>query len=134
MISIVAKWSILQGQEKAAVSALKILARAVQKEEPFVSMYTIHVPDFSATSFPTPSMSDVVFFSVFKNKAAFQKHLKGPVFQGWLAKYGSHFLMNNDNLFVVSEFLARQAGFVRQEMVTPARAPRPVKFSKGNSL
>lgn len=133
MISIVAKWSILLGQEKPAMAALKILARSVQKEEPFVSMYTIHIPDFSATSFPTPSTSDVVFFSVFKNKAAFQKHLKGPVFQNWLAKYGSHFLMNNDNLFVVSELLARQAGFVRPEMVATTRVPREIKFAKGNS-
>jgi quinol monooxygenase YgiN len=119
MISITAKWSILAGQEQAALAALKILAQQVEAEEPFVPMYTIHTPDFSATSFPTPSTADVVFFSVFDNEAAFQKHLHGPVFKNWLAKYGKHFLMNSGNLFVVSELLTRRAGFVRQKMVTP---------------
>ena len=118
MISIVAKWSILPGKHVQAIAALKDLACRVEREEPFVPMYTIHVPDFHSTSFPIPSAADVVFFSVFDDEAAFQKHLHGPVFRDWLALHTDLFLFNNGNLFVVSEMLDRKAGFVRQSMVT----------------
>ncbi|HEV8693891.1 MAG TPA: antibiotic biosynthesis monooxygenase [Lysobacter sp.] len=118
MISIVAKWSILPGKEVAAIAALQDLARRVQELEPFVPMYTIHIPDFSVASYPTPSTQDVVFFSVFDNREAFEKHLHGPVFQDWLAQHPGLFLFNNSNLFVVSELLHRVAGFVRPGMVT----------------
>src|SRR5262245_3451604 len=111
MISIVAKWSILPGKEVAAIAALQDLARRVQELEPVVPMYTIHIPDFSVTSFPTPSTQDVVFFSVFDNREAFEKHLHGPVFQDWLAEHPGLFLFNNTSLFVVSELLHRVAGF-----------------------
>jgi quinol monooxygenase YgiN len=123
MISIIAKWSILAGKHEAAVAALKVLAYRVQTEEPFVPMYTIHVPDFSLVSFPTPPPTEVVFFSVFDDKEAFQKHLDGPVFRDWLAEHRELFLFNNDNLFVVSEWLSRQAGYVRASMVTCAASP-----------
>lgn len=118
MISIVAKWSILPGKEKPAQAALQDLACRVQREEPFVPMYTIHVPNMQAASFPIPSTADVVFFSVFDDEAAFQKHLNGPVFRDWLALHKDLFLFNGSNLFVVSEMIDRIAGFVRPSMVT----------------
>lgn len=119
MISIVAKWSILAGKHEAAIAALRLLAQQVEAQEPFVPMYTIHLPDFASTSFPTPSDADVVFFSVFDDQAAFEKHLHGPVFRDWLAQHRDLFLFNGDNLFVVSEMLDRIAGYVRPSMVTP---------------
>ncbi len=118
MISIVAKWSILPGKEDQAIVALKDLACRVQREEPFVPMYTIHVPNFKAASFPIPPAADVVFFSVFDDEAAFQKHLQGPVFRDWLALHKDLFLFNSGNLFVVSEMIDRIAGYVRPSMVT----------------
>ena len=123
MITIIAKWSILPGKQDAAVAALKVLAHRVETEEPFVPMYTIHLPDFTLTSFPIPAPTEVVFFSVFDDEAAFQKHLHGPVFQDWLAEHRALFLFNGDNLFVVSEWLSRKAGFVRASMVTCATSP-----------
>ncbi|PTT78777.1 hypothetical protein DBR42_22710 [Pelomonas sp. HMWF004] len=95
----------------------------MEREEPFVPMYTVHVPDLQAASFPIPAAADVVFFSVFDNEAAFQKHLHGPVFRNWLAQHGANFLFNGENLFVVSEMLDRKAGFVRPSMVTSACGP-----------
>lgn len=118
MISIVAKWSILPGKHEQAVIALQDLACRVHREEPFVPMYTIHVPNFRAASFPIPPAADVVFFSVFDDEAAFQEHLHGPVFRDWLAEHKDLFLFNGDNLFVVSEMIDRIAGYVRPSMVT----------------
>src|SRR5580765_2201367 len=118
MITIIAKWSILEGKTKEALAALAILAQEVKEKEPFVPMYTINTPNFKLTSFPTPPPTEVIFVSAFDDFAAFEKHLNGPVFQNWLKKYNSLFLTNNGNLFVVSEWLERQFGYIRQSMVT----------------
>jgi quinol monooxygenase YgiN len=118
MITIIAKWSILEGKTAEALAALKILEQEVKDKEPFVPMYTINTPNFKLTSFPTPPPTEVIFVSAFDDFAAFEKHLNGPVFQGWLKKYIHLFLTNNGNLFVVSEWLERQFGYIRQSMVT----------------
>lgn len=119
MITIIAKWSILEGKQKEALAALAILAQEVKEKEPFVPMYTINTPNLKLTSFPTPPPTEVIFVSAFDDFAAFEKHLHGPVFQDWLKKYISLFLTNNGNLFVVSEWLERQYGYIRPQMVTP---------------
>ncbi|MBZ5507187.1 MAG: hypothetical protein LAO78_17145 [Acidobacteriia bacterium] len=119
MITIIAKWSILEGKTKEALAALKILEQEVRDKEPFVPMYTINTPNRKLTSFPTPPALEVIFVSAFDDFAAFEKHLNGPVFQGWLKKYINLFLTNNGNLFVVSEWLERQYGYIRPQMVTP---------------
>ena len=118
MNMIIARWTILEGKREKALAALKILEREVRTKEPFVLMYTINTPDFKMTNFPTPPENEVIFVSVFANLAAFQKHLKGPVFQDWLKKYKKYFLTNNDNLFVLAEWLHRDFGYIRPEMVT----------------
>jgi quinol monooxygenase YgiN len=119
MITIIAKWSILEGKNKEALAALAILEKEVKEKEPFVPMYTINTPNFKLTSFPTPPEQEVIFVSAFDDFAAFEKHLNGPVFQDWLKKYINLFLTNNGNLFVTSEWLERQFGYIRPSMVTP---------------
>lgn len=117
MISVVAKWTILKGKNEQAVDALKHLADQVYKNSPFVLMYTIHIPSFDITSFPTPPEQEVLFYSVFAGYEGFQKHLKSNVFQEWMKEYDSLFLTKNGDLFVISEFLHRKAGFIRREMI-----------------
>lgn len=119
MITIIAKWSILEGKNREALAALGILEKEVREKEPFVPMYTINTPNFKLNSLPTPSSQEVIFVSAFDDFAAFEKHLNGPVFQDWLKKYIHLFLTNNGNLFVVSEWLERQFGYIRPSMVTP---------------
>lgn|SRR5215813_3196323 len=118
MHMIIAKWTILEGKRTKAIAALKILEKEVRTKEPFVLMYTINTPDFQMTNFPTPPENEVIFVSVFASKQAFQKHLNGPIFQNWLKKYKGLFLTNNDNLFVLAEWLKREVGYVRPQMVT----------------
>jgi quinol monooxygenase YgiN len=119
MITINANWTILEGKRDQAIPALQELEKAVREQEPFVLMYTIHVPNLKLTSYPTPAASGVFFFSIFTNYAAFEKHLNGPVFQDWLKKYQDLFLLNNGNLFVTSEWLDRIAGYIRPELLMP---------------
>jgi quinol monooxygenase YgiN len=121
VLPIIARWSIAEGKRAEALAALKDLALQVEANEPFVPMYTIHTPDLSGppiTSYPTPAANEVIFLSVFDDYAAFEKHYKG-LFAVWLEKHKDLFLLNNGSLFVVSEWLHREAGFIRQSMVTP---------------
>ena len=46
---------------------------------------------------------------MFDDFAAFEKHFT-TVFKDWLDQYKSLFLLNNGNLFVVSEWLTRYEG------------------------
>lgn len=126
MIPIIARWSIAPGQRDAALRALSDLAARVEALEPFVPMYTIHVPSASPelTSYPTPAANEVIFLSAFDDYAAFQKHFTG-VFHDWLSQNKQYFLQSNGNLFVISEWLERHAGFIRQSMVAPAPQQEP---------
>ena len=128
MLPIIARWSIADGKREEALHALKLLARLVEEHEPFVAMYTIHTPDLSGppiVSYPTPAANEVIFLSVFDDYAAFEKHYKG-LFRDWLDKHKDLFLLNNGALFVVSEWLERQAGFIRESMVTTTSPHVPV--------
>jgi quinol monooxygenase YgiN len=122
MVTINANWTILEGKREQAIAALRELEKEVQEKEPFVLMYTIHVPNLKLTSYPTPAPSGVFFFSIFESYAAFEKHLNGPVFQDWLKKYQSLFLTNAGGLFVTSEWLERIAGYIRHDLLTPELA------------
>jgi quinol monooxygenase YgiN len=121
MLNIIARWTIA-GDRDAAIAALQELAAEVEAGEPGTWMYTIHTPDMTGHNLPGPSPDEIVFFSVFADANAFQEHLNGPIFSGWRAKYLNLFLTNAGNLFVLAEYLDRQTGFVRDQMVTTTPA------------
>jgi quinol monooxygenase YgiN len=113
MLSIIAKWWIQPGHEDDAVAALRELAAAVEEQEPFTIMYTIHTSIVEGSR-PSPPSNEVVFVSGWPDRAAFQQHLDGPVFKNWIAKHVDLFLTDDSGgLFVTGEFIDRQAGFVR---------------------
>jgi quinol monooxygenase YgiN len=113
MLSVIAKWWIVQGKEQEAVAALGELADSVEQNEPFTDMYLIHT-SIADGSRPTPPANEVVFVSGWADRAAFDKHLHGPVFQQWIAKYLPLFLLDDSGgLFVTAEFIDRRAGFIR---------------------
>lgn len=113
MLSIVAKWWILPGRDDEAVAALEKLASDVEEHEPSTVMYLIHTA-IEEGSRPPPPPTEVVFVSGWPDRAAFQEHLDGPVFKGWVAQYLDLFLTDDHGeLFVSGEFIDRRAGFIR---------------------
>ena len=113
MLSIVAKWWIVPGNEDAAVAALAELAARVEAEEPYTLMYLVHTA-VEEGSRPPPPRTEVVFVSAWPDRAAFERHLDGPVFRTWIAQYLDLFLTDDSGgLFVTGEFIDRRAGFVR---------------------
>lgn len=88
-------------------------------------MYLIHT-SIEEGSRPQPPPNEVVFVSGWPDRAAFQKHLDGPVFKDWIAKHVDLFLTDDSGgLFVTAEFIDRRAGFIRPaaEQAVAAQGP-----------
>jgi quinol monooxygenase YgiN len=127
MYTLIAKWTIKQGQETPALNALKSLGREVLQNEKDTLIYLVHTPDLKEASLPTPSPLEVVFFEVYRNKTAFLAHVNGPTFTNFVKQYGALFLSttvqcadggSSTNPFVLAEVLTRKAGFIREEAGT----------------
>ena len=113
MLSIVTRWWIAPGREDRAVRALQRLAEAVEEQEPQTTMYMIHT-SLAEWPRPGPARIEVVFVGAWPDSAAFERHLSGPVFKGWVAAYADLFLGDDGGeVLVDSAFMDRRAGFVR---------------------
>ena len=122
MYSLTTTWTLKPGKEKLAIAAIRRLAQQVKQHEAGTLIYLAHVPDMSQASMPTPSNLEVVFYEVYRNKAAFCAHVTGPYFQAFVAKYGDLFLSTKGECadpksvgkpFSTIEFLELKAGFIR---------------------
>lgn len=119
MYPLIGKWTILPGNEKKAINALKKLAKNVKETEPDIWLYMVQVPNFKEKSLPTPPVGEVVFFEIYKDKAAFLKHLEGPNFKNFVKNYGHLFLQDlqtPSNVFMITEVLTHLGGFARTEV------------------
>ena len=127
MYSVIAIWTIQQGKEELATAALGRLAAEVQQQEAGTLMYLVHLPDMTQPSLPTPSNLEVVFFEVYRDRAAFLTHVTGDTFQNFVKEHADLFLCPPPTVcddgtsvvgpFMTVEFLERKAGFIRPEMV-----------------
>ncbi|MFI5137527.1 MAG: putative quinol monooxygenase [Sphingobacteriales bacterium] len=116
MYPLIAKWTILPGKEAEAIEILKKLPEQVKKE-PGTLLYLVHTPDFTQPSLPTPAAGEVIFFEIYKDKAAFLDHLNGAAFTNFVKEHGSLFLYNNNQPFVIVEMLKHQGGFIKEELL-----------------
>ena len=62
------------------------MASQIQKKELDTLVYMIHTPNFLEPSLPTPPSGEVVFFEIYKDKAAFVAHVNGPIFTDFVKK------------------------------------------------
>ena len=123
MITLIARWYVKEGQQKAAVAALQALAAEVLSSEPDTLMYLVHTPDMSQASLPPPTDTEIFFVEGYASMDAFFAHLNGPAFTNFVKQYGDLFVTATGTTakgetvsipFVEVEFLDRQAGFVRE--------------------
>lgn len=116
MYPLIAKWTILPGNEEKVCEALKKLAADVKENEPGTLLYMVHVPNFDEKSLPTPPAGEVVFFEIYQDQAAFFDHLNGSVFKNFVKDYGSLFLSDFSavpQVFMTTEVLTSLGGFAR---------------------
>jgi uncharacterized protein len=125
-VSLTSTWFIRPGCEKAADVALRELAAAVEREEPDTMTYLVNRPirgNPELQSLPPVDPLSVLFFETYRNAAAFEKHVNGPVFTSFVKKYGELFVQSNGSPFTFVNFLETHAGFVRTTDVTTAHDP-----------
>jgi len=116
MYPLIAKWTILPGNEMKATAALNQLALDVKQHEQDTLLYMVHVPDFNEKSLPTPPAGEVVFWEIYKDQAAFFKHVNGDIFKNFVATYGGLFLSDfsaTPQVFMTTEVLTQLGGFAR---------------------
>ena len=118
MYSLIAKWTILPGNEDKAVAALKNLATQVLQQEPGTLVYAIFTPDFAERSLPTPPAGEVSFLEIYEDNDAFMKHINGTVYQNFVTNYGALFLNDfSGKPFVTFEVIQKQAGFFKNDFL-----------------
>jgi uncharacterized protein len=106
---------VKEGRANEAHAALKELASKVTAE-PGTLLYLIHE---QLGSLPPAAPRTIVFLEMYTDEKAFQKHLTGPAFKNFVAKYGELFESDpHGNPFITFSRLDRLAGFVREAVVT----------------
>jgi len=119
MYSIIATWYVTDGKLAEALAALRALAETVRAQEPDTWAYLVHSggPD----SLPPSAPETIVFVEIYKDEQAFQAHVAGAAFTGFLKRHGNLFVgvPPGNNAFFQVQHIERIEGFVR-----PAAAGR----------
>jgi predicted enzyme related to lactoylglutathione lyase/quinol monooxygenase YgiN len=98
------------------MAALAELANAVAASEPDTLIYLLHATGVGPAgheSLPPSQPGSVVFFELYRSVEAFHAHMKGAALSSFVAHHGELFVATNGKPFVLVEFLAQRAGFVR---------------------
>jgi len=114
MLSLTSQWFLRPGCEQTAIAALRQLAADVEAQEPDTLTYLVHTPYAGLQSLPPADPLSVLFFEEYSDDAAFQRHVTGPVFTGFVKQHGDLFVSAHGSAFTFVMFLTRQAGFVRR--------------------
>jgi uncharacterized protein len=126
-LSLTSTWFLKPGCEADALRALEALADTVRETEPGTLIYLVHTP-FPTTalqSLPPMDKRTVLFFEMYRDVEAFQKHVTGPAFTQFVKDYGGHFLASDGSRFSFVQFLTRHAGFIRGESSQAVGAAHP---------
>ena len=93
---------------------MNALARDVEGNEPDTLAYLIHTPyheDPPLQSLPPSDPTWVEFVEVYRDASAFERHVKGAVFTGFLQKHRDLFVPANGSPYTTVLFMSLQAGF-----------------------
>lgn len=113
---LTSRWFVRPGREAEAAEALSRLVADVRAQEPETLVYMVHMSrpdDGELQSLPPADPASVLFFEVYRDVQAFQRHLNGPAFQGFVTEHGGLFVAANGRPFTVVEFLTMRDGFIR---------------------
>jgi quinol monooxygenase YgiN len=121
MYIVDAFWSIVPGNERAAIGALEALAQQVQDTEPDTWMYLLHTPnlDPGINIYPPPAPVQVAFVEGFKNRDAYLRHRE--TYKQFIQQHGSLFLnmYGPTAPFRIAQAMELAVGFIRPEAAEP---------------
>ncbi len=116
MHSVLARWFVKPGEMDTARAALEALVADVKTLEPDTLIYQVR--EAVAGSLPPAARGEIVFFECYRDEAAFQAHLAGPVFSQFLKDHGGLFVQNfppAHGPFMLVTTLTGDDGFCRDD-------------------
>lgn len=129
-LHLTSEWFIAPGQEQAVAAVLPALVAQVQAQEPDTLAYLVHTPwppTADLVPLPPGRPHTLLFFEIYRDKAAFHRHVQGPVFTAFVREHGRLFVAANGAPFTFVSFLRLAHGFIRDSAMaaTPAENRHP---------
>ena len=138
MVTLISKWKLKNGCPPELLTALQELAAQVRRDEPGTLLYLVNLeasdllgPGGKPLKNPPPPVggheqTQVVFVEAYRDVEAFEQHVKGAAFAGFLQANLKHFYEspsspgwpNSETLFY-----RREATVVRTGKPTGEKAP-----------
>lgn len=130
MITLISRWKLRNGCPPALATALRGVAAKVLAQEPGTLVYSVHLSDRPplghdhqpldppAKPLPRDQQTEVVFFEVYKDAAAFAAHVNGSAFAAFRKANLKYFYENPDNPgspHTDTSFFDRQSAFFRPD-------------------
>ena len=116
-LHLTSQWFIKPGYRDAVLTAVEALAHDVLEQEPGTLTYLVHTPAESPgapQSLPPTDGNSLMFFERYRDRDAFDAHVKGELFTNFVKTYGALFILNSqDQPYTTVMFLQQQAGFSR---------------------
>jgi predicted enzyme related to lactoylglutathione lyase/quinol monooxygenase YgiN len=122
-LHLTSEWFIAPGQDQAVAAVLPALVAQVQEQEPDTLAYLVHTPWPPAPDLvplPPGRPHTLLFFEIYRDKAAFHRHVQGPVFTAFVREHGRLFVAANGAPFTFVSFLRLAHGFIRDTALAPA--------------
>lgn len=119
-LHLTSEWFIQPGRETDVARVLPKLVADVLATEPDTLVYLVHKPrpPGALQSLPPPDPGSLLFFEVYRDEEAFQRHVNGPVFSAFVREHGAMFISANGKPFTFVEFLTLEHGFMRADAGT----------------
>ena len=132
MITLISRWKVKNGVTPTLRAALDALAGTVAALEPDTLTYIVNVVATDplgtdgapivppAETIPDDNQDEVVFFEVYRDAAAFARHLSGVPFTTFVSDHLSSFYEDPNrpgSPLAITEFLTRRSSLVRPEAV-----------------
>lgn len=118
-VCLTSRWFLKPGCEDKVLAAIRSdMVPQIEAGEPGTLTYLVHRPlgdRDGLQSLPPTDAALLLFYEEYASPAAFQAHVTGPIFTGFVADYGDCFVEAGGKPFTTVTFLSRETGFVRAE-------------------
>lgn len=125
-VCLTSGWFLVPGREDTVLEAIQTeIVPRIEAEESGTLTYFVHRPygiDATLQPLPPTDAQLLLFYEEYASPAAFHAHLSGPIFTGFVEKYGDCFVQAGGKPFTTVTFLSRMAGFARERAATKIEA------------
>lgn len=120
-VCLTSRWFLKPGCLDKVLAAIRSeMVPRIEAGEPETLTYLVHRPLATGDglqSLPPTDAALLLFYEEYASPAAFEAHVTGPIFTGFVADYGDCFIQAGGKPYTTVTFLSRESGFVRWDPV-----------------